>query len=156
MNKLVYWILFLVCVFGPHIHKSTLIIWYKNVKILLQGHKRYPKFKWLDNQSPSRKSGQTHWKVETRFPTCNDENVGRVYLFKNICPDIRTDRTWAWGTAPNISTLSWRENFSLISSRRTRFGPSPPTIKRTWQVQSHWSTKYNQLTKSKTVHTTRK
>lgn len=53
------------------------------------------------------------------------------YLFKNIWPEIRTDRTWACGTAPNISTRSWRECFSLISSSRTRFGPSPPTMKRT-------------------------
>jgi len=55
--------------------------------------------KGIPNSNGSRievyqeKEGQTHWKVETRFPTCNDENVGRVYLFKNICPDIRTDRT---------------------------------------------------------------
>lgn len=57
-----------------------------------------------------------------------------VYLFKKICPDIKTDCTLAWGTAPNISTRSWRECFSLISSSRTLLGPSPPIMKRTLTI----------------------
>jgi hypothetical protein len=56
----------------------------------------------------------------------------KLNLFKKICPRIRTDRTCACGTAPNISTRSCKECFSLISSNRTRLAPSPPTMKRTF------------------------
>lgn len=54
-------------------------------------------------------------------------------LFKKMCPYIRTDQTCTCCTAPNISTRSWRECFSLISSNRTCLGPSTPIMKRTFK-----------------------
>ncbi|WVZ22709.1 hypothetical protein V8G54_001253 [Vigna mungo] len=94
-------------------------------------------------------SGKTSGTPPTRVLTVNSPQLAASNMamqkasvkeqVKKICPDIRTDRTCVCGTAPNKSTLSKRECFSLISSNRTRLGPSPPIMNRTLGCNRHTS-----------------